>query len=137
MKDRIEDIGSLSWPLMQNNVSRNDLDCLIEFLKQDDPILTQSSNVIAFEEEWSKWLGIKHSVYVNSGSSANLISLAVLKELNGLGEIIVPPLTWVSDIASVLQNGFTPVFADINPKNLCMDEKEIMKNSIENEFQEN
>jgi len=127
MKDRIEDIGSLSWPLMQNNVSRNDLDCLIEFLKQDDPILTQSSNVIAFEEEWSKWLGIKHSVYVNSGSSANLISLAVLKELNGLGEIIVPPLTWVSDIASVLQNGFTPVFADINPKNLCMDEKEIMK----------
>ena len=82
MKDRIEDIGSLSWPLMHNNVSRNDLDCLIEFLKQDDPILTQSSNVIAFEEEWSKWLGIKHSVYVNSGSSANLISLAVLKEIS-------------------------------------------------------
>ncbi len=127
MKDRIDDIGSLSWPLMQNNISRNDLDCLIEFLKQDNPILTQSSNVACFEEEWSKWLGVKHSVYVNSGSSANLISIAVLKELKGLGEIIVPPLTWVSDIASVLQNGFTPVFADINPKNLCMDEKEIIK----------
>ena len=42
-------------------------------------------------------------------------------------EIIVPSLTWVSDINSVLISGFKPVFVDINPKNLSMDENEIIK----------
>ena len=113
-------------PLMVNNITRDDLDRLIIFLKDDDPILTQSSNVKLFEEEWSKWLGVKYSVYVNSGSSANLITMAVLKEIYGEGNIIVPPLTWVSDIASVIQNGFTPIFVDINPRTLCMDDEKIL-----------
>ena len=81
---------SLDWPLMRNNIQREDLDVVIEFLKQDDPILTQSSQVHAFEEEWSNWLGVKYSVFVNSGSSANLLSMAVLRELCGTGEVIVP-----------------------------------------------
>jgi CDP-4-dehydro-6-deoxyglucose reductase, E1 len=115
------------WPLMQNNIAREDLDSIIEFLRQDDPILTQSKNVAAFEEEWSKWLGVKHSVFVNSGSSANLITLAALRERCGGGEIIVPTLTWVSDVAAVLQNGFTPVFVDINPRTLGMDTKQVVK----------
>ena len=46
---------------------------------QDDPILTQSGNVRAFEQEWSDWLGVKHSVFVNSGSSANLVTMAALR----------------------------------------------------------
>ncbi len=115
----------LNWPLMENNITREDLDVLIEFLKSM-PRLTQSSNVRAFEREWSQWLGVKYSVYVNSGASANLITIATLKHLYGSGEIIVPTLTWVSDIASVLQNGFTPVFVDINPKNLCMDDEQVI-----------
>ena len=36
-------------PLMKNNILRSDLDELINFLEQDDPILTQSTNVKAFE----------------------------------------------------------------------------------------
>ena len=115
----------LNLPLMDNNITRDDLDVLISFLQQDDPKLTQSSNVLAFEKEWSDWLGVKYSVYVNSGASANLITIAALKQLSGKGEIIVPPLTWVSDIASVIQNGFEPVFVDINPKTLCMDDKQV------------
>jgi CDP-6-deoxy-D-xylo-4-hexulose-3-dehydrase len=116
----------LNLPLMYNNITRDDLDVLIKFLQQDDPILTQSSNVQAFEKEWSQWLGVKYSVYVNSGASANLVTMAVLKQLYGVGEIIVPPLTWVSDIAAVLQNGFDPVFVDINPQTLCMDDKQVL-----------
>ena len=115
----------LNWPLMQNSITKEDIDVLMEFLR-DLPRLTQSSNVKAFEEEWSEWLGIKYSVFVNSGASANLITIAALKHLRGEGEIIVPPLTWVSDIASVIQNGFTPVFADINPRNLCMDDEHVI-----------
>jgi len=43
----IETGRSLDWPLMQNNITRDDLDALIAFLQQDDPILTQSKNVRA------------------------------------------------------------------------------------------
>jgi CDP-6-deoxy-D-xylo-4-hexulose-3-dehydrase len=119
-------VRRLDWPLMSNNISRADLDGLIEFLRQDDPILTQSKNVRAFEEEWSKWLGVKYSVFLNSGASANLVTMAALKETAGLGEIIVPTLTWVSDIASVLQTGFKPVFVDINPRTLGMDNEQVL-----------
>ena len=115
----------LNIPLMSNNITREDKDCLIEFLK-GDPILTQSDQVICFEREWSKWLGVQYSVFVNSGASANLLTMAALKLTRGGGEIIVPTLTWVSDIASVLQNGFKPVFVDINPKSLAMDTGEIL-----------
>lgn len=115
----------LGWPLMENNITMEDLNVLIDFLK-GQPRLTQSSNVQAFEKEWSEWLGAKYGVYVNSGASANLITIAALRYLYGTGEIIVPTLTWVSDIASVIQNGFTPVFVDINPKNLCMDDEQVI-----------
>lgn len=43
----------MKYPLMRNNILREDLDLLIEYLKQDDPILTHGENVRAFEEEWS------------------------------------------------------------------------------------
>ncbi|UBF26002.1 DegT/DnrJ/EryC1/StrS aminotransferase family protein [Kovacikia minuta CCNUW1] len=117
---------NLNWRLMQNNITRADLDGLIEFLQQDDPILTQSQQVRAFEQEWSEWLGVQHSVFVNSGSSANLLAIAALKHHAGLGEIIVPTLTWVSDIASVLHYGFEPVFVDINPHTLGMDTEQVI-----------
>jgi CDP-6-deoxy-D-xylo-4-hexulose-3-dehydrase len=114
------------WPLMRNNITRADLDCLIEFLQQDDPILTQSTNVREFEREWSEWLGVKHSVFVHSGSAANLVTMAALRQLKGEGEVIVPTLTWVSDIASVLHAGLTPVFVDIDPRTLGMDISQVL-----------
>jgi CDP-6-deoxy-D-xylo-4-hexulose-3-dehydrase len=112
---------------MRNNILRSDLDAVIEHLKQDDPILTNGPNARAFEEEWSRWLGVKYSVFVNSGASANLLTMAILRihHPDG-GEVIVPPLTWISDVASVLQNGFTPVFVDIDPRTLAMDSRKII-----------
>jgi CDP-6-deoxy-D-xylo-4-hexulose-3-dehydrase len=117
----------MKYPLMRNNILREDLDAVIEHLKQDDPQLTHGANVRAFEEEWSTWLGVKYSVFVNSGASANLLTMAILKIRHPEGgEVIVPPLTWISDIASVLQNGFTPVFVDIDPQSLAMDTKKVL-----------
>lgn len=116
---------SLHWPLMENNITQEDLEVLIEFLKKA-PILTQSNQVRVFEEEWSQWLGVKYSVFVNSGSSANLLSIATLRQMKGVGEVILPPLTWVSDIASVLQCGLTPIFVDIDPQTLAMNEAQVL-----------
>lgn len=117
----------MKYPLMRNNIHREDLDAVIEHLKQDDPILTNGAHVRAFEAEWSAWLGVKHSVFVNSGASANLLSLAILKiRYPEGGEVITPPLGWISDVAAVLQNGFKPVFVDIDPCTLAMDPAKIL-----------
>ncbi len=112
---------------MFNNFTSNDMNSVISLLKKKNKILTQSKYVAQFENKWSKWLGVKYSVFVNSGSSANHLTMSVIKLLYGSGEIILPSLTWVSDINSVIQNNLKPVFVDINPKNLCMDEKEIIR----------
>lgn len=118
----------MKFPLMKNNILRSDLNEVIKFLKKKNPILTQHKNVKKFEDKWSQWLGVKYSVFVNSGSSANFLTLAILKnEFPKGGEIIVPSFTWVSDIVSIISNGFKPIFVDINLKNLSMNEEEIFK----------
>lgn len=117
----------LNWPLMKNNVSRSDLDKLIEYLRQEDPRLTHGPIVKKFEDEWSRWLGVKHSIMLNSGSSANDLTMIALKEIHGGGEIIVPPLTWVSDISSVLRAGFEPKFIDIDPDSLALDSNLVLE----------
>ena len=56
------------------------------------------------------------------GVPANLITMAALKERKADNhEIIVPTITWSSDIMSVLHAGFKPVFVDIDPHTLGMD----------------
>jgi CDP-6-deoxy-D-xylo-4-hexulose-3-dehydrase len=124
-------MAKLNWPLMHNNITRDDLNVLIKFL-QGDPILTQSENVRLFEQEWSNWLGVRYSVFVNSGSSANLLTMAALKHHYGTGEVIVPALTWVSDVAATLQCGFDPIFGDVNPKTLGMDEDQVISKLTSN-----
>jgi CDP-4-dehydro-6-deoxyglucose reductase, E1 len=121
-------MSNFSHPLMDNNITHSDINEIKNFLiKNKKKIFTQSSKVKFFENAWSKWLGVKYSVFVNSGSSANLLSMQITKILFGSGEVIVPTLTWVSDIASVIQNQFKPVFVDIDLKTLCMNEEEILK----------
>lgn len=118
----------MKYPLMRNNILREDLDAMIEHLKQDDPILTNGPKCKQFEEAWSKWLGVKYSVFVNSGASANLLSMTMLKIKHPEGgEVIVPPLTWISDVASVIQCGFTPVFVDVDVDTLGMNSDNIIR----------
>jgi CDP-6-deoxy-D-xylo-4-hexulose-3-dehydrase len=119
-------VEGLDWPLMSNNITAEDRQAVVDFLGTD-PILTQSAQVAAFEEEWSNWVGVAHSVFVNSGSSANLVTLATLRETQGPGEVIVPTLTWVSDIAAALHTGLEPVFVDIDPRTLGMDTEQVLR----------
>ena len=106
--------------LAERTIDEKDLAVLIDWLGTN-PWLTQGPLVREFERRWADWLGLGRAIFVNSGSSANLLTITALKEAYGTGEIIVPTLTWVSDIASVVQCGFTPVFVDINPRTLGMD----------------
>ena len=117
------------WPLMSNNILRSDKKVLVNFINRSNHF-TNGPKVKEFEKKWSKWLGTKYSVFVNSGSSANYISISLLKIINKnkqKNEIIVPSLTWVSDINSVILNGFKPIFVDINLNNLSMNTEEVIK----------
>lgn len=115
-------MSKFKLPLMSDNISRKDINSVIEFLQQDPiPKLTNGPKVVEFEQKWSEWLGVKHSLMVNSGTAANELTMLALRYLYGTGEVIVPPLTWVSDINSTIFAGFTPVFVDINMTNLSFD----------------
>lgn len=119
----------LNLPLMMNNIDDDDISKMINFLKKK-PRLTASKQTLIFEKKWSRWLGCKYSVFVNSGSSANFLTIAALKiflKNEKKNEIIVPPLAWNSDIVSVLVNSFKPIFVDINLNNLAMNIDSIKK----------
>jgi CDP-6-deoxy-D-xylo-4-hexulose-3-dehydrase len=86
--------------------------------------VTMSSQVREFETAFAEFIGSRHAVMVNSGSSANLLALAILSSLaipNGLrpgDEVIVPAVTWPTTVSPILQVGCTPVFVDIDPDTL-------------------
>lgn len=123
---------NFSHKLMSNNFEKNDFIRVKKLISQSNPILTQNKYVREFEQSWSKWLGVKYSVFVNSGSSANFLTLAVLSQLKknkNKNEIIVPAFTWISDLVSIIKNGFKPIFVDIDKRNLCMD-IELVKKKI-------
>ncbi|HAR67975.1 MAG TPA: CDP-4-keto-6-deoxy-D-glucose-3-dehydrase [Lentisphaeria bacterium] len=108
------------WPLMNNCISADDRLALIAHLSDPDSRLTQGEEVSLFEQEFAAWVGCKYGLMVNSGSSANLLTMLAVREQFGDGEVIVPTLTWSSDIASVLHVGMRPVFVDIDLHTLGM-----------------
>lgn len=121
-------INTFNWGLINDNVTKSDREILSDFILSGER-LTNGHKVKEFEKQWSEWLGVNYSIMVNAGASANYISIAMVKELVGVGEVIVPPLGWVSDISSVVQLGMTPVFVDISMDNLAITSENI-KNAI-------
>jgi CDP-6-deoxy-D-xylo-4-hexulose-3-dehydrase len=115
------------WPLINDNITPEDKEALVEFIKTPNVRFTNGPKVKEFEKKWSEWLGVKHSVFVNSGASANYIMASIVKEMRGSGEIIVPPIGWVSDVAPILNLGMTPVFVDVDYKNMSITVENIKK----------
>ena len=113
---------------MEGKFDNEEREGLCNFIKSTDRF-TNGPLVHEFEKTWSNWVGVKNSAMTNSGASGNYLSIAILKHLKGKGEVIVPSLGWSTDISSLIQLGLTPVFVDINPNNLCMDEK-ALENAI-------
>lgn len=108
--------------LVKDTIDKDDIDNLIEWLKTY-PRLTMGPMTREFEEKWSNWIGCKYSVFVNSGSSANLLMLYALKVMGNLrnNKIVVPALAWATDMAPVIQLGFDPLIVDCNMDNLSID----------------
>ena len=113
------------WQLINDSITQEDKQQLIDYISIDNVRFTQGSKVKEFEKGWSEWLGVKHSVFVNSGASANYIMVSILKELKGTGEVIVPTLGWVSDVSPIVNLGLKPVFVDVSLENFSTDLEKI------------
>jgi CDP-6-deoxy-D-xylo-4-hexulose-3-dehydrase len=111
------------WPLMQTAITDTDKKAMIDFIQSSDRY-TCGNMVKQFEDAWSEWLGCKYSLYVTSGSTANLLLMAAVKELydipNG-SKVLVPACTWVTNVAPVFQVGLEPVFCDVDLERYSFD----------------
>ena len=88
----------------------------------DTDMYTMGKHVKQFEEEFAEHFGSPHAVRVNSGSSANLLMLSLLKWKYKLtGDIIVPVVGWATTYFPVVQNGFRLKFVDVNPNTWNID----------------
>jgi CDP-6-deoxy-D-xylo-4-hexulose-3-dehydrase len=108
--------------LIEDTIDQSDIDQLIEWLKTY-PRLTKGQLTVDFETKFANWIGCKHAVFVNSGSSANLLMLYALIAQGRLKnqKIVVPSLSWATDLAPVMQLGLTPILVDCNLENLSID----------------
>ena len=110
-------------PLMQSAITESDKQALINFISTSDRY-TCGPKVKEFEDAWSKWLGCKHSLFVTSGSGANFLLLASIKEKYQIpdgSKVLVPACTWVTNVAPVFQLGLEPVFCDVDLETYSFD----------------
>jgi CDP-6-deoxy-D-xylo-4-hexulose-3-dehydrase len=109
-------------PLVRDTVSESDISNLIKWL-QTNPRLTKGENTIEFEREWSRWNGNKHSIFVSSGSAANLAAYYAMIVSGRMKnkKVIVPAVSWSTTVAPAIQLGLEPILCDCNMKNLGLD----------------
>jgi CDP-6-deoxy-D-xylo-4-hexulose-3-dehydrase len=110
--------------LVSDTIDRSDINSLIEWLSQDEiPRLTKGDLTSTLEQEWAKKVGTKYSVFVNSGSSSILLSLAAFLQRKNLKnkKIVIPGLSWATDISSPMLLGMEPIMCDCNLSDLSCD----------------
>jgi len=111
------------WPLMKETIKFSDRLKMIKFIATTKKF-TSDKMVKRFEKDWSEWLGAKHSLFVSSGSTANFLLVAAIKEKYGLkngDKVLLPSCTWMTNVAPIIQLGLTPIFSDINLDNFSFD----------------
>jgi CDP-4-dehydro-6-deoxyglucose reductase, E1 len=110
------------YRLADDTIDGDDRQDLIGWLGTD-PWLTQGPLVRQFERAWSEWLGMRHSVFVNSGSSANLLmyyGLLVSGRLPNL-KVVVPAVSWATTVAPAIQFGMEPIMCEADPSTFGLD----------------
>ena len=114
--------NKFNWQLINDSITDGDKKALTDFINEPNQRFTNGPKVREFEKKWSEWLGVKHSLMINSGAMGNYMSISLMKEVTkkNKGEVIVPALCWVSDISSIVNLGFKPVFVDVDFSNLAM-----------------
>ena len=120
-------------PLNASTFGEEEIQAAIAVLRGGQ--VTMAGKCLEFEEKFARHMGVKNAIFVNSGSSANLLAFFALANsdcpetgINGKkkrftpgSEIIVPAVTWSTTIWPIVQAGGVPVLVDSNPYTLQMD----------------
>jgi CDP-6-deoxy-D-xylo-4-hexulose-3-dehydrase len=123
-----ERLKLMSYELASSSWSQNEIDAMQTVI--DSGFFTMGPNVAAFEQEFADYFGMKHGVMVNSGSSANLVSIAALfykkdRPLQRGDEVIVPVLSWSTTYHPLQQYGLKLKFVDISLDTLNMPAEQV------------
>ena len=112
--------------LAHNTIDNKDYKVLIKFL-QKKSYLNQSKITKKFEEKFSKKIGASNSVFINSGSSANLLIAQTLLEGKFLKNkvVILPSVSWSTTVSPFLQLGYKVLLCDCDKNNLGVDVKHL------------
>lgn len=112
--------------LAENTISQKELIALAQWIPTTHQ-LTKGPLVAEFEKKFAAYIGTKHCVMVNSGSSANLLMAYSLLEGNYLKnkKVVVPAVSWITTLSPFLQFGFEVLLCDSNDKNLGIDTIEL------------
>ncbi len=114
------------YPLLEDAFNKKDISIAKKIV--DTKQLTMSKHTSRFEKEFANYVGSKYAVMVNSGSSANLLSVFVAKHLNNIkpgDEAIIPSVCWSTSLWPLVQAGLKPIFVDVDPKNFNASVKQI------------
>ena len=117
--------------LVSDTINKEDIMSLINWLSQKEtPRLTKGDLTKELESKWARRMGTKYSVYLNSGSSAILLTLAALihsKKIKN-NKIVVPALSWATDVSSPMILGMETILCDCNLEDLSCDFNTSRKN---------
>ncbi len=121
------------YPLLEKGFTKDDIIKGIEVLLSRK--LTMSEITKKFEFAFSKFVGSKYALMVNSGSSANLLAAFALINPKKKGKLrpgdkfLIPAICWSTSLWPLVQCGLRPEFIDVNINNFCIDENLLKKNS--------
>ena len=112
--------------LADSTIDKKDYKIIIKFL-QKNSYLNQSKITKNFEKKFSRAIGTNNSIFVNSGSSANLLIAQTLLEGNFLKNktVILPSLSWSTSVTPFLQLGYKVILCDCDNKTLGLDSKHL------------
>ena len=112
------------FPLAFSTWGKEELEAIQKVIDTD--MYTMGKHVKQFEEEFAQMFGSENAVMVNSGSSANLLMLSLLRWKYKLtGDIIVPVVGWATTYFPIAQNGFRINFVDVDPDTWNIDVNKI------------
>jgi CDP-6-deoxy-D-xylo-4-hexulose-3-dehydrase len=116
----VNTISKTTYPLAFSTWDDEEIEAIQKVIATD--MYTMGKHVKQFEQEFAEKFGSPHAVMVNSGSSANLLMLSLLKWKYKLkGDIIVPVVGWATTYFPVTQNGFRLNFVDVDPNTWNID----------------
>ena len=119
--------------LADDTISQQELESTAKWMLEGNR-LTKSKLTTKFENEFADWIGSKHAVFVNSGSSANLLMIASAMHSGRLRNkvAIAPAVSWVTTVSPLLQLGFDVRLCDCDPSDLGIDPEHLEELCKEN-----